>query len=654
MESRGANPNVVRNIIYRDKGKLGDKRVLFEILDELWRGSGHAALRAPELEVLLSPGSSAEQEVLQLLGREKRRAYRGFVGGVRGGETPKLLVTGRPGSGKTLLTDYIQQALEIPPRAAERIVRLEFSSNDLATALSRLAGTLGVPAELVEAKLLRIGTSSAYAVQADAQADVARVAIEAARQGPLPLVLLLHVSQSLAGQDSLGMVPLRLNTPEVPRVTASEWLWLTLIEPLGRLPDVALLVSMTDVPARAMQRLGAFEGPIKLTAPTTGEARRFVRARLPHLAPAQQEDIVQRAGRSFEELRTLTLLAEVREPVGEEVRAGAEMSIRQLSKLVDASGDPRLRDFLACLAVLSIPEYPTFRGAVLEGLREHGDGELTSFELAFLDAVPGPQDSYRSFSRQLARALRERLLEVDPARYRALNRLAAGAYREAAWDQPRSDAAARFLHHVFEARDWDTLATWLRSNSIQQSLVRRIWQAAEVELAGSPTFERVAQQVAAHYVKLGSYDHHDAIRAFDVLSASADPDVRGWTTLKRAEGEVLKGHFDHAEQLLATDHVTADPLLAAEEALARASIARWRSDLPEAARLVDEVAREALARVTDDDAAGAWRAPRWPSGQASSPRTAATSSARRTSSGAWPPPTTWCARASPSNGATST
>ena len=47
MEVRGANPNVVRNIIYRDKGKLPDKRVLFQILDDLWRRRGHGPLRSP-------------------------------------------------------------------------------------------------------------------------------------------------------------------------------------------------------------------------------------------------------------------------------------------------------------------------------------------------------------------------------------------------------------------------------------------------------------------------------------------------------------------------------------------------------------------------------------------------------------------------------
>jgi len=602
MERRGANPNVVRNIIYRDKGKIADKRVLFEILSELWVASGRPPLRSPELEVLLSPGSSAEQEVLQLLGREKRRAYRAFVSGVRGGETPRMLVTGRPGSGKTLLADYIQHALEIPPRPAERIVRLEFASSDLASAVTRMALALGVAPDLVEAKLLRIGSSSAYAVQADAQAEIARLIIDAARQLGGGLVFLVHVSQSLSRQeDSLGMVPLRLNTPEVPRVTASEWLWLSLFEPLGRLPNTAVLVSMADIPARALQRLGAFEGPVKLTPPTTAEARRFVKVRLPNLAASQQEDIVQRAGRSFEELRTLTLLAEVREPRGEEALRGNELSIEQLGKLVDASGDARLRDFLAALAVLSIPEFPTFEAERLVALRSHGEGELTTFELAFLDQVPGADGHLRCFSRQLARALRQRLTESDPSRYRALNSAAAQTYRQAAFAAPAEEQASRFLHHIFEARDWEAMTAWLARHSIQQSLARRIWAAAETELVGTPGFQAIAKQVAAHYVKLGSYDHVDARAAFEALARSEDDEARAWTTVKRAEGEVLKGRFEPAERLLEAAPDAAAPLLRAETALMRASIARWRSELDEAARLVDEEARAELDRVVEDD-----------------------------------------------------
>ena len=115
MEKRRANPNVVRNIIYRDKGKLSDKRALFEIIKRLWESHADKPLQAPELEALLSAESGAEQEVAQLLGREKRRAYSSFVSGVRAQQAPSLLITGRPGSGKTLLMDYIQQALELAP-----------------------------------------------------------------------------------------------------------------------------------------------------------------------------------------------------------------------------------------------------------------------------------------------------------------------------------------------------------------------------------------------------------------------------------------------------------------------------------------------------------------------------------------------------------
>ncbi len=151
MEQRGANPNVVRNIIYRDKGKLPDKRVLFDILNDLWTSRGQAALEVPELEGLLAEGNGNEHEVLQLLGREKRRAYRSFVQGVRTGAFPKLVLCGRPGSGKTLVTDYIQQALEIEPQAAERIVRLEFNGTDLGTALVRLGIAMDVALEVMEA-----------------------------------------------------------------------------------------------------------------------------------------------------------------------------------------------------------------------------------------------------------------------------------------------------------------------------------------------------------------------------------------------------------------------------------------------------------------------------------------------------------------------
>ena len=595
MEERGANPNVVRNIIYRDKGRLPDKRALFLILDELWRGAGNQPLQMPELEALLSPNASAEQEVLQLMGRDKRKAYKSLLGGIRAGEMPKVLVTGRPGSGKTLLTDYVQSGLELAGVSADACVRLEFGSVDLATSLTRLGLQLGVAPEVMESRLVRIATASAYAVQADAQAEVARVLLEAVRQREEPMVLLLHVSQGLTSQDSMGLAPLRLNTPEVPRVSGPEWLWVTLIEPLARQPQLALFVTMTDLPARAMQRLGPFADPIRLTPPTAADARRFVKARVPHLTPAQQEDIVQRAGRSFEELRTLTLLAQARAPQ-EGGGAAGEQYIEQLGRLVEQTGDPDLRAFLAALAVLSPPAFPTFSAGVLrevQGVKR----ELGPFELSFLDPVPGQTDQYRSFSRQLTRELQLRLFSSDPTYYRRVQLAAAGSYRQEAEERPKSEAASRFLHHLFEARHWRELTDWLSTHSVPHAQVRNIWQAAQDELRGKPELDLVAREVATHYVKLGAYEHPDALRAFETGAASADPNLQAWTLVKRAEGEVLAGRYDRAEVLLDTSPAIDDPLIRAEAALTRASIMRWRSQLAEAAATVAKQVRPELARL---------------------------------------------------------
>src|SRR5690625_3425506 len=178
MELRNANPNVVRNIIYRDKGRLEDKRALFNILDELWRSTGRDRLSSPELEALLSPAAGAESEVMQLLGREKMQAYRRFISGLRAGESPRLLITGKAGSGKTLLSDTIQQALAITPELEEQLLRVEFNSADLVSSLTRMARLLGLEQSALEPRLIKVGTSGAFAVQADAQADVARVLLE--------------------------------------------------------------------------------------------------------------------------------------------------------------------------------------------------------------------------------------------------------------------------------------------------------------------------------------------------------------------------------------------------------------------------------------------------------------------------------------------
>src|SRR5690606_38948723 len=152
MEHRGANPNVVRNIIYRDKGRLHDKRELYLILEDLRRDLGLPPIAAPGLSRRGRPFAAAELGVGQVLGRERRRVYRSMVGGRRAGGRPKLIVTGRTGSGKTMLADYIQQALELHQGQGLRVYRAHFPSAELDAAFVRLAAELGMPAGLMESR----------------------------------------------------------------------------------------------------------------------------------------------------------------------------------------------------------------------------------------------------------------------------------------------------------------------------------------------------------------------------------------------------------------------------------------------------------------------------------------------------------------------
>ncbi|HLR46474.1 MAG TPA: hypothetical protein VK092_04890, partial [Deinococcales bacterium] len=453
-------------------------------------------------------------------------------------------------------------------------------------------------------RLIKIGAASAFAVQADAQADVARVLFDAVRQqaGETAPIILLQVSRHVATTEELSGVPLRLNTPDVPRVRAGEWLWQALIEPLSRIHGISMLVSVTDVPPRMLSQSGVFGEPVKLSPPTVSEARRFIRARLPQLPAKQQDELVQRSGRSFEELRTLTLLAELREPLHDDDTGRQHLS--QLVRLVDSATDPRLREFLTVLAVAAPAEFVSFPLPLLTDLRASRTEEPGSLEQAFLDPVPARKNHFRPFSRKLVRRLRGHLRDNRTAEFRRLNLEAADWYRSTAEAEPRSEEAMRYIHHLFEAREWTRLDDWMRRHSVPQSLLQDIWASARHELTRRALLLNSAPGVATHYVKLGSYNHPDVLEALKPLSSSDDPDVRIWTALKRAEGAALRGQFEQAENLLANWEQTASALLNAEAAVVRASIARWRGQLDEAARLVGEEARPLLSEVSADLANG--------------------------------------------------
>lgn len=649
MEARGANPNVVRNILYRDKGKLEDKRILFQLLSELWQRAGQGKLQVPELEVMLSTSSSNEQEVMQLLGREKRRAYRHFVGGVRSDHHPKMLVMGRTGSGKTLLTDYIQEALERPPVIEAQVIRLGFSRSDMDASLGRLAQMVGVARERFESRLLRVGASGAFAVQADAQAEVARIIVDEIRQQKKPFVFLLHISQVVGteGEDTLAGVPLRLFQDDVPRVSSTEWLWENLIVPLSKLGHISIFVSMVEVLARVRLHLATFPEPIKLNPPTAAEARNFVRSRLPQLSSEEQEALVERAKRSFEDLRTLTLLAEIRDALGVDAPTqNSERYIQQLSHLVGSVGHESLKRFLGALGLLSLQEYPSFHISAMLHL-QYGEQaknlpqELTNLEQAFLDGVPAQEGMLRSFSRSLARALRQELRQGDPSLYQELSRAASHYYQPLAEQNPREEAGYRYSYYLLAAEAWQEMANWLEQHSLPQALMQRLWQQLQAKRQRLPRQDEnhtildiLTYRIAAYYVRMGSYHHQEAQEALAYLESSALPALRLWTQIKKAEGHVNRGQYKQAEavlqslpkveaispstlkgahepassaevaraQLQAALALDLQPsLLHLELSLVKAAVARWHSNLPQAAELIHSVAHHDLQSLMDNN-----------------------------------------------------
>lgn len=576
MERLGANPNVVRNIIYRDKGRLPDKRALYEVMCQLWRELTGEALEVPALDWLGSPYAAAEQEVMQVLGREQRRAYRALIGGVREQIGPKVIVTGRPGSGKTILTDYLQEGLALEASSGVTVTRVEFVALDVADTLARLASAVGVSQELIESRLMRVTSGSAFAVQADAQVELARLVMEGVNQRRNEqLVLLIRLSRGLSKAGSLAGVPLRLNNPDVERVSALDWLWLNLLRPLSTVPELALFISLAELPPRAQTAPGAFGAPIRLSPPTVTESRRFVKARLPDADEAVVERIVTIAGRSYEELRTLALLARAR---ASDLETGEDPSraLEQLSLLSGPAGETELRSFLGAFGVLATPDFDGFPKSVLVDLLGRRRRRLSEFELSFLDPVPQVPEYFRPFSRQLARLIDEQLAVEEPERHRELHSRAANWYQRLYHESGGEEASSRFLHHALEAGEWTSVASWLEENALPYQLLQSVWRRARDEQIPREQLESIAQHVASHFVRLGAYEHDEAVRAFEMLSASDDAVMRAWAAGKRAEGEVAHGRFERALALLDSAPETTDRTVRAVHTLARAGVERWR------------------------------------------------------------------------------
>lgn len=264
MRARGANPVSVRNIIYRDIGTAADKEALGGILAEL----------AAEAGLSLTPEDRPSQppplpDELELLGRSKKRAYKQFLAGVRSGRTPRLIVTGKAGAGKTVLLDHLARALKSDGVPLTRVAL----SGDAAQ-------ILGVkPAQ-----------GSSFAAQAQVQLDAARAAL------PGSGALLVRVTDDLTFR---GQPP--RNSDGTP-ISAALWANTQLLEraPAG----VAVLLAVESA-----RELGAVKAEvIELKPPTPAEARTYLMARL-GVNRAEADRLVRETGRHLDRLTLLVNLS---------------------------------------------------------------------------------------------------------------------------------------------------------------------------------------------------------------------------------------------------------------------------------------------------------------------------------------------------------
>lgn len=598
MATEGGNPRIVRNIIYRDKGRVPDKQVLYRIFERLWERAGKGEFVAPELDYLVDPGSEIEQEVMLLFNREKRRAFKVFVNSARAGESPKMLLVGPSGAGKTMITDYIQLALERLGSRTPEIARLEFGTLDLTVSLSRLASALGVNRADFDSLLADVGASTSYAVQADAQAAVAQLLVDAAHRLEHQMVLMLYASRRLDTQSRLGDVPLRLNTPDVRQATAVEWLWYAVFEPLSAAQNLSIITSMTSLPNLVVERLGSFRDPVHLRLPSRQEARRYLRGRLPDVDEEEREELIDRAGRSYEELRSIALFAEADFPIP---RTDLDDPlVTSLAKLVHADSDLAVRRFLRSLAVLSLPDWPTFRLVNLMQLQGLAHTEPDRLGMEFLDQVPGSDDCYRPFSRRFQNALREEFRTGSKQRHSELHCFAATLYRDDAILDPQGDAASRMLLHLMHGDGWHALVRWLELFPIPQPVAQTVWHLATVAYEGGTLsqsdFEEIAQRVVRHYLTLGTHDHPDAETALHALDQSPRTDLRSWSTLRRAEIALAQERFSAAQE-----HFSAVPAelpipLAIDAGIIQTALLYWRKDTSGALHTLEQHVLNVLQR----------------------------------------------------------
>ncbi|MFC4454955.1 hypothetical protein [Deinococcus sonorensis] len=550
VQAQGGRPSTVRNILYRDVGTAADKRMLLSVLQGL---SGRLNLELPwpqpPTAALPDPGD-------HVLDRDKRLIYRRFLQGVQRSQTqgappPRTVFVAGPGTGKTLLVDQLSRAL---PDA----LLLRFD-DDLAPELRRLAAQLDLPAQLTTELLSRLQAGAPYAVLGAIQQQLSRALV--ARLDRPGAVLLVRVDS----HAQLNGLPLRL--PDGQTASATSWVWHHVLAPLAHSP-VAVLVALSE-PDGLPQRLDGYGELIVLQPPSLEDMRRFVRVKLPDLPPAEVERIVRRAGRSYDNLGLLTLLAGV----------GSQ---GQHDEPLPPLPDESLRTFLETLSVAFSSETPQVQVAFLEQLldpeRPQPLEQRRDLERAFLE--PATSGSVRPTNLELI----ERLVQQHPA---GLAERLEQRHRQAAELALSLGDPARALHHALRGCCWPLVL-----QTASGARAERAWQTLESagpDVLPTEVREQLARAVVEHYAELGHYTHPHMHSALSCLERSAAVPLQVWADLKRAEGLIDAARYDEARQQLASLDVAQaqlEPGTGVDLALIEAAFARWAGDAAEAAAQV--------------------------------------------------------------------
>ncbi len=600
MRARGANPSSVRNIVYRDIGTAQDKLALHALLSELASQVGQTLAPLP---VSLRQPMPAE---LELLGRQKRRAFRQFLASVRqvsvdqisvrqsvgsgqsasgpgsgqvgSGQGARLIVSGPPGAGKTLLNTHLERAIGQLSQAPQ--VRRLTLGGDLTLSGDIPGGRTGLfPG-------LEVRASQPYAVQAEVQAQAAKAFLDS-----LDGVLLLRVER--AGE--FGGVPPRSGDGAATSLTA----WAA--EHLYRRapPGLSVLLAAEDDQALPSDLAG---DRIRLAPPTPAEARRYLMAQL-NISASRADELVRQTGRNLDRL---TLLAAAR-TTGSGDATGEDTLARLLA-------DPAASGLLSALSVTQhlVQDLPgtqaaaasagqTDQGsprAVLEAALGRPLADLPSHVRALLDETD--PDLPRPRSAPLLAAARPQLPATELRA--ALTRLASNTAQ-------RPELAAFHLGALSRLGRWAELTRWLDEQPGGLAQAPALWTGARGRVRGEAR-EALARAVVSHHAMLGAYGHPQARDALFALLDSPRNGVRAWARVKLAESSVDSGNFEAAEAQLSHPELhypdlngpdlnnpepgeppaerVADRWLQGAQAdalLVGAALARWRGDLDTATRL---------------------------------------------------------------------